>query len=580
MRFDDSLATVLAADAAAGVGAQSAWRQLVDLVGRGRVPDIGAAIARLRDLRDDVPAAVRAASGRALAGVDAPAALVRFFAEDDLAAAAPILRTAMLTGDDWLALLPKLTPAKRSVLRHRRDLPPEVVRGLASFGATDFVLGHEVEAGGSDPKPPLPTATPSPAVEAQIARPPAPMPAVQPEVAPAPVDLEPAPFVAIGEVARALPVVAEAMRQAADPARFEIADIVARIDAFRRDRPEPAQVAATPAAADRFDFHTDATGVIRWVEGVARAPLIGVDLTRTEPQGVVEVGREAAAAFRARGRFDRVDCWVAGDSSATGKWRLSGLPRFDRGTGRFVGLAGVARRVAEPAPIATGADSLRQLVHELRTPVNAIAGFSQLIGAALLGPVPPVYRERAQLIEREAGGLTTAIDDLDTAARIESDALDLRPAVLDLAPLLTEAVANVQPFAAYRRVTLAAETQAATVRADDRLARLLLDRLLLAALSNAEPDERLRVQLLVKAKGVRLHITRPRALTVGSGDALLALDDAPAGEGGPLLGADFTLRLVRDLATALGGAFAITPDRLTLRLPAAVTSKMERAAAQ
>ena len=27
------------------------------------------------------------------------------------------------------------------MLRHRRDLPAEVVRGLASFGATDFVLG-------------------------------------------------------------------------------------------------------------------------------------------------------------------------------------------------------------------------------------------------------------------------------------------------------------------------------------------------------------------------------------------------------------------------------------------------------
>ncbi|RYD18398.1 MAG: sensor histidine kinase, partial [Lysobacteraceae bacterium] len=51
MRYDDSLETVLSADMSSPMGAQLAWRQLVDLVGRGRVAASGEVIAQLRTLR-------------------------------------------------------------------------------------------------------------------------------------------------------------------------------------------------------------------------------------------------------------------------------------------------------------------------------------------------------------------------------------------------------------------------------------------------------------------------------------------------------------------------------------------------
>ena len=567
MRFDDSLATVLAADAAPGFGAEAAWRQLADLIGRGRVPDVEAAVERLRTLRDRVPAPVRAASARALASGAPPAALVALLAEDEPATAAPVLRAATLPAAEWLSLLPRLTPRARALLRNRRDLPAEVVRGLASFGATDLVLGHERPA---EATPVAPVVVPKPE--------PAPRPVVVPISPPPP----PSPFVAVGDVARALPVVAEALRQTADVPRFEIADLVARIDAFRRDQP-----VATPAPVpppERFEFHTDPAGVVRWVEGVARAPLVGIDVARAGTQGAATVDAGIAQAFRARAAFRDMRLQVGGESSASGAWRLAGVPRFDRATGRFMGLAGTARRPRDDPPASSGAgaaDALRQLVHELRTPISAIAGFSELIGTELLGPVPPVYRDRARLIQGEAAGLSAAIDDLDTAARLESDALELRAATVDLARVVTDAVAALQPLAAARRAILIAETSVlAEVTADDRSVARLVDRFLTAAIAAAEPGERLTAQLVRKTRSVRLHVTRPRALTVGDDDALLTAVPAGAGESGlgPLLGVGFTLRLVRDLAAALGGALAIAPDRLTLRLPAVVTAGMERAA--
>jgi len=51
VRFDDSLTTVLSADMGPGMGAQTAWRQLVDLMGRGRAPTNDTTLERLARLR-------------------------------------------------------------------------------------------------------------------------------------------------------------------------------------------------------------------------------------------------------------------------------------------------------------------------------------------------------------------------------------------------------------------------------------------------------------------------------------------------------------------------------------------------
>ena len=51
LRFDDSLKTVLAADTTTAFGARAAFRQLVDLVARGRVPADAMLLGRIADLR-------------------------------------------------------------------------------------------------------------------------------------------------------------------------------------------------------------------------------------------------------------------------------------------------------------------------------------------------------------------------------------------------------------------------------------------------------------------------------------------------------------------------------------------------
>ena len=567
LRFDDSLSTVLAADTSTAFGAQSAWRQLVDLIGRGRVQDLAPVLTRLAELRDRVPVAVRAASARALALATPPAELVALLAADEHAVAAPVLRTATLSAADWLTLLPRLDPQARAVLRHRRDLPAEVARGLESFGATDFVLGHDA------PEPveaPVPVAEPEPAPEPDVIVPAAPLDAT--------------PFVAVGKAARAIPVVAEALKQASEPApRFEIADLVARIDAYQRTRvaPAPAEPPSPDAPVERFRFATDAAGVIRWVDGPARGALVGVSLARVGPQGAVELDASAGGALRRRSAFRGARLEIGGASLVAGSWRMAGEPSFDPATGRFEGMTGIARRPRPDetaAAVTSASDQLRQLLHELRTPANAIAGFAELIGSELLGPVPPVYRERAGTIQRQASDLIGAIEDLDTAARLEGNALELRPGRIDLAELVRRAAGELDALAIDREAGLVLDLSPASAHADGRAAQRLVTRLLATLLAVARPGERLRVHVAAKTRNARLSVTRPRALGAATGDALFAIDENGDSPEGALLGTGFALRLARNLAAELGGRLQIEEDRLTLRLPLAPQEGAEQVA--
>jgi signal transduction histidine kinase len=736
LRFDDTLETVLASDLGSPYGVQSAWRQLVDLIGRRRAVAGNRAMGVLRTIRESVPVPVRAASARALEHADPPPPLVRLFALDELQVALPVLRSARMNSAEWIQLLPELAPAARAVLRNRRDLSPVVRRALESFGPIDFVLPDEtvkevpvesaapepeavveqvaidwVEVVAARPAEPAPieivaeAPRPEPAediaddlpepveavsetegkplvywssttpqrlpaqdapLNALLARLPVASPAVgtandpssdarepddmSAEVPQAPVELVPAPepvpepeapaalpeamavsaeaedlsFVALAGLAPSMtaqatqvleelqnpirPVqsgtdesvdsaeaiappesgaqdsameysdgLAAEVRQIAaeaagdDDGTFEIADVVARIDAFWRHREEVGpQDRPAPRPADDFRFETDAKGMIRWVDGVSRAPLIGVSLDSQAAPGVSEASRVdgvAAGAFRRRAGFSNARLSVEGESDAAGDWLISAIPVFDPGNGRFTGYRGTARRPrvderAEPVRAATApampADSLRQLVHELRTPTNAIAGFAEMIEAQMLGPVGDAYRDRAQVIRSQARDLLGAIDDLDLAARIDSAALSLVPGQIALRPVLATIVDDL------------------SVIGDRRAVERLLARLLATLVSASGQGERIGVHMALEAaETVSITIDRPQALADYPGDSVLDIDDER--EDMTLLGTGFALRLARNLARELGGALVIGPESLTLRLPAAVNEQVGQA---
>lgn len=556
MRFDDSLDTVLGADMATSFGAQSAWRQLTDLIGRRRAAPDAKAIEQLRAIRSRVPTRTRAASARSLAFANPPAELVRLFAEDEPSVAAPVIAVARLTGAEWRAMLPDLPPTSRSLLRHRRDLPAETMRALDSFGRSDFAL-------------PRPDREPEPVISVIEAV---------------------APIASVASIVRDRPIVSETPQRAESPAGapandaspapaprgpFQIADLVARIDAYQRDHGDlgrPPRVIASDGPIDHFCFETDATGTIRWVDGAPREPLIGVLLGT----GSAQVDGVVSGAFRRRASFADARLVIAGSSLAAGQWQLSATPAFDPASGRFTGYRGVARRPradqrAEPVPKnGPSPEALRALVHELRTPTNAISGFAEMIEAQVLGPAPDAYRERAAAIRHDTHDLIAAIDDVDTAARIEQDALVLRPGVVEIAPLLERAARDLEPLMLLRQSVVDIDSGPAglAIAGDEVAVGRLISRLMALAIGASGIGERIAIRVWSKDGQARIAVERPRAFAAWPGEALLSLEGED--QEGTLLGTAFGLRLARNLAGELGGSLKIGEQRLTLRLPAAL----------
>ena len=550
VRFDDSFDTVLASDVGSGIAAQSTWRQIVDLVARGRVPFDDRARDKLESLRGRVPRAIRVASVQTLESATPPAGLIGYLATDDVAVALPLLRAATLDDPAWVALLPALTPPARSVLRNRRDLSSAVRRALEAFGATDMVLSFA----------PAETESASPPIKTTVD------------------DLprKSRSFVSLGSVALDMPVVAEAVRrtEAGDSGPFEISDVVARIDAFQRQREQAPKVPDAPVEqvrADRFRFETDRDGAISWIDGINRGATIGLVLARPAAEAFGGHGASdavIAGALRRRAPFSDARLRIGGTSEAAGDWLLAGVPVFDPANGRFVGYRGTARRPlaheridAQPGP---PAESMRQLVHELRTPANAISGFAEMIESQILGPVPEIYRERATVIREQAKLLVEAIDDLDLAARIEGNTLDLRPQPVEIAALMRTAAKDLRDLLTLRGASFEIDECTAEVGGDRRAIERLVGRLFATLAAAAGRGERIAVRIAEAAQDVEITIARPAGLEIDKLDAA----QGPTHDA-VLLGADFAIRLAHNLARELGGRFHLGDHVVRLSLPLA-----------
>jgi signal transduction histidine kinase len=528
VRFDDMLATVLAQPAESPQARLTVWRQLVDLAAQRRGGDaalLAAAAERLRMLRSEVPEPVRAEVARAIAGRPLPQAIVALFGEERPAIAAPLLRSAQLTSDEWCALLPALPMTSRALLRLRHDLPAEVTRALASFGPADFAL--------------------SGAVSEVVAR--------------------------------------EAQAEAIDGG-VQIRELMARIEAFRRRRGAGVPVreqAAVPATMPAFRFETGTDGVIAWLSGVAREALIGETIA-VPGEGAHGVDGHAAGAFRRRAPFRDARLSVAGEGSTAGEWRISAVPFFDALDGRFMGYRGTGRRPRadeQAALLGSGlfgsgmaADSLRQLVHELRTPINAISGFGEMIEQQMLGPIPASYRAHASEIVSQAQRLLGAIDDLDIAARIETQRLHLAHEPVDVAIVLAAAAADHAPLAVERGAEIALEIapDAPPAAGDAGAIARMCARLVAATVGLAAHGETIALGLIEAPGQLCVSVSRPAALAGQDERSLLDPGYGPAGESpdAPALGLGFSLRLVRNLAAAADGALEIEPTRFMLSLPA------------
>lgn len=315
-----------------------------------------------------------------------------------------------------------------------------------------------------------------------------------------------------------------------------------------------AELQRTPVPAGLFRWECNLSGEIDWVEGAPRAAMIG----RTLPGDLQK-------RFAARLPFEDEHVRLTEQDAIAGEWQWSGAPAFLPGSGRFAGYRGTARRsggaeavVPVDAAVTLDDDALRELVHEVRTPLNAIIGFGDIIGGQYFGPTHLAYRERAGEIVNQARRLLEAVEDLDMAAKLRSGrskGSDGQPfssffPALRLT-LLEKAVARDVSLTISERNSGGPEM--VPVQVAERLTR----RFLLAVLAAATPGERLELVVDRLPRQIIVAIDRP--------EVIRGLTEEEVVEPGFALG--FTLRLTRGLASIVGGSLDLAPERLVLVLP-------------
>ena len=605
LRFDDMLTTLLAQPEDSDDARIALWRQLVDLLAQDRFQEDDVLSERALDiiayLRITVPSGIRYETARAFIGRSVSPATIALFADEPASVIAPLIAAAQFSAEQWLALLPTLTPTARALMRHRRDLPREVARALESFGPSDLVIPGVPDRAANDKEPEvlaaeiadeaeptfegIPAAVAHPIEEAE----PFQLVAEDPEAEAEDSEFQFA-FEELEKVAESI-LAPDAPSLAANMDGGEqIRDLMARIEAYQghdfvrpADAPQIDDVRFAQMMNDKgFRFETAADGVIKWVAGASRGPLIGETIAIASSDKGHGVDASVAGAFRQRAPFRDARLTLQGDGALAGEWRISAVPLFDQVDGRFNGYRGTARRprvdeVAAPiagagAFVSGDAESLRQLVHELRTPLNAIIGFSEMIEGQFLGPASTGYRAKATDIIGQGRRLLEALEDLDLTARLDPNAKSLES--IDPAQLLErlhneyQAMADERGFHLKLRIT----TGLGLVAADPVAVERMFGRLLAATLAIAQRGETVAINLAHDPDSrdrMNLEVARPAMLEGRDERTLLDPGYNPDGDwpDAPVLGLGFALRLVRNIAAACGGALDIQPEMLILRLP-------------
>lgn len=495
------------------------WRQIVDLLSRPRGaldPALfDAALAMVRSEYSAIDLPVRSATARSIAARGAEPSLIALFAADLLEVAAPLLASATLDQQGWAKVSAAASPEVAEFIRTLRgDERPEPVR-------------EQLQAAPPEP----------------------------------------------GEI-------------------HSISEMVARIERLKlrkeQDIPEPASepdaekfaapVAATapdvapPTSAGLFRWECDASGEIGWVEGAPRGALIGRSLPA---EG--DADRALVRAFADRLPFDGAAVTFPAPA-LEGEWKLSGIPAFSPVDGRFLGYRGVAKRGGDEKTEASrsatsrstfGADAeaLRETIHEIKTPLNAIIGFAEIIDGQYLGPAHRNYRLRAAEIVAQARTLLAAIDDLDFAAKLQSDRASPGGGT-DFREVFPRFAEEFNAYAGEREAGIIVKLEGSFGRCalNPDLCERLVRRFVTSVIDVAGSGEALSLEVSPVKSMCGIILTRPNAIK-GTPNADL-LDPAFATDPGDKLGIGFALRLVRGLARIAGGDMRLTADKLILLVPA------------
>ncbi len=163
-------------------------------------------------------------------------------------------------------------------------------------------------------------------------------------------------------------------------------------------------------------------------------------------------------------------------------------------------------RARDEATIANRAKSefLAHMSHELRSPLNAIIGFTEVMTSAMFGPVePPRYREYVGDINASGVHLLAVINDLLDLSKAESGHMELNETVVRIEDAAASAMRLVREraYEATVKLTLDVPETLPDLRADERMIKQIVLNLLTNSVKFTQPGGTVAVSARLDDEG-------------------------------------------------------------------------------
>lgn len=199
-------------------------------------------------------------------------------------------------------------------------------------------------------------------------------------------------------------------------------------------------------------------------------------------------------------------------------------------------------------------------VHEFRTPVTVVSGYLRMLLKDRAGPLASAQRKLLEEAEKSCGRLSALLGEMSEIGQLEDGRQSLARAPLDVADVVAQIAARVEPREGEARVVLEGDASPLRVAGDQsRLPRAI------EAIISALRREIIDGADLVMSCGARRSQDRPVAWIVfGTPPVAAALGEASADALGPFDewrgGCGLSLPLARRVIELHGGRLLALPD--------------------
>ena len=220
------------------------------------------------------------------------------------------------------------------------------------------------------------------------------------------------------------------------------------------------------------------------------------------------------------------------------------------------------RQAAQAASRAKSA-FLAHMSHELRSPLNAILGFAEVIRSLHFGQEQiEKYAEYSGYIHQAGTHLLALIDDILDIAKVEAGKMDLQPSSFDLTELLDECARMMRPMVDGRGLALRVNGSAAglSLTADRRRTKQMIINLLSNAIKFTQAGGRVELAAHRMADGAIAITVADTGIGMSDDQIAVALEPFGRVESSAIkdpTGTGLGLPIVKNLIEAHGGRLQI-----------------------